>query len=230
MFKTTLVANITLRSPKDVCLHLSFTAEKNATNLCGCLLIRIMKADVLSKMALSTFETKWLQGRIRTVTPAVGGWYTVTVECPYEMWAFTFKYEGRLRLWEGTWIRFRGKVRMDPGLRKTGPNKGEPYEQNLVYRHDPFDGSNRKNWIFFEILWPDLKTIPSPEIADLLREADILIRRRSESWQHNLSEKMLLETATSLDRLSSALVRDAEFLRMKREDFDAPILTHDITV
>lgn len=174
-------------------------------------------------MSLKTFDVPWTEGRTRFVNYE-GNKVRVTVECFHRKVAFSFLYDKGPVLSSGRWIRFCGNVRMDTSIKSDGTLA----DKNLFYIHDPADGSNRLEWLYFPLINVEFKILGPKETVDSIRETINLMRRQMDSWSHNCridSLNQLIESMESTLKIltsfrSEMLIADSE-----------PIISHlDITV
>jgi len=144
--------------------------------------------------------------------------------------AFTIEYDGKQRIWSGDWVKFRGNVRINPGLRKTGPRAGEPIEENLAYYHIPIDGSPQAEWWYFDLTDHELKVIGPLDMIEKMNNAVNLTRRHLDSWQHNNSVAAFIETEDALNEAIHLVHGWRLALQEREREMNAPITTIDINV
>lgn len=175
-------------------------------------------------MALVTFDVPFIEGRVCYLTRRPSSRY-VTVECPEQKWAFRFDQPGRSDVRVGDWVRFRGKVRLDPGLRADG----EPVcKKEVTYYHDPHDGSNRKDWLFFDMTTPESKVVAPPDVARTLRETLTLVRRHLDSWDANLDPESFYHTIAALTESTQMMQEHYRDLFEAEKDLKAPVSAIDL--
>lgn len=161
-------------------------------------------------MPLKTYDVPWLEGRVRFMSQR-GSLSRVTVECFHRRLAFFFDHRGPPNLACGRWIRFRGTVRHDPSIRSDGTLA----EKNLAYLHDPYDGSPKPGWLFFNLTGQDVKVLGPKEATDAIHEAMTLMRRHLDSWPHNCRSETLDQTIDAMEaavRIMRALKDDVSML------------------
>lgn len=176
-------------------------------------------------MSLHTFDVAFHEGKVCYVTDRAGG-HDVTIECYDRSVAFLIHYTGRRMAKVGDWVRFRGKVRIDPGMNRDGTLR----ERNLAYYHEPGDGSDRTQWIFFELLEADASLLGPPDAMDSLRGASVHIRRHVESWHANNNVEALRETLRSIDAARDILQAELRARAIEKEELDAPVAAVSIEI
>lgn len=167
-------------------------------------------------MPLQTFEVTPVTGQVRYLTVGSTG-FKMTVECPERRFALLVPGYGRPKAKVGSWVEVRGTVRMDPTLNKT---TGEPNEKNLVYRHDPFDGTPRSQWLFFEMRDAEFVEVPPPAVTDALdymARASRGLRVGAPDWVDPAAMKECLsklgESYETVRRYYGQLVQELEPIR-----------------
>ena len=173
---------------------------------------------------LSTFDIPVLEGRVCYLTQTEENQYP-TVECYYRNLACRFTIPKDFELQVGNWIRFSGKVRLDIKVKKNGDLAEKP-----VYYHEPYDGSNRKSWLFFELLDASYQLIGSTDVMELIYEAINKLESHKENWENNLSEEKLKGTLNSLLNLTTLLEKELKSLVIAKEEKRAKVTTVDISV
>lgn len=114
---------------------------------------------------LKTFDVPPCEGRVCIVTGEPGR-SAPTVECYHRNLAFRFEDTSSKMLQVGEWIRFNGRVRVDPGVERNGD-----LVEKVGYYHDPFDGSERATWMFFQLRDPEYVRIWPPNVMGTMRGA-----------------------------------------------------------
>ncbi len=181
-------------------------------------------------MSLVTYEVPWREGCVRSVTPLNKGKVRLTVECNTLKTAFTIEYEGKQRIWERDWIKFRGNVRVNPGLRKNPPRIGEPYEENLAYYHDPMNGDPKSHWWFFALQDHEVKVIGPVDMMEKMTGAMNMMRRHMESWQYNNSLDSFVETEQAVTDALQLIHHWRLNLQAREEELGVPVTTIDINL
>lgn len=176
-------------------------------------------------MTLQTFEVPYLCGKVRFVT-SKGPGHDVTIECYDLNTAFLIRHEGRTPMKVGDWVRFRGKVRFDPGLNADGTLR----EQNLGYYHEPADGSPREHWWFFDLRESDAVQLGPPESMEKIQNAMVGLRRHLDSWSSNNNYEDLWSTIRSLDAAKDALNQELRKRSAERDEASIPVATLEIDI
>jgi len=146
---------------------------------------------------LETFSVAPREGRVRFLTEGQTRW-VVTVECAMLNQAYNFEIEPGSKLKIGDFVRISGLVRINPTLKQNG----EPAEANLQYWHEPYDGSEKKNWVRFELLAPKWERIPPPDVADTLRDVLEATKALLENWD-GVSPDRLQQTIEAWDQAAN---------------------------
>lgn len=140
---------------------------------CLCL---VKGSDVCFPM-LKTFDISPLEGRVCyfDLTGKI-----VTVECYARNLAFRFKPDFIVNI--GDWLRFEGKIRAGQTRnRVTGKIDG-----CRQYYHDPYDGSPREHWIYFDLLDAKYAKIGPIELVESLLSSVTCINSFMDDWEkHN---------------------------------------------
>ena len=173
-------------------------------------------------MSLHTYEVPYHEGKVCYISETGD----VTVECYDRNIAFLIKYKGRRLVKIGDWVRIRGKVRLDTGISKDGRLR----ERNLAYYHDPADGSDRRHWIFFELLESDTILLGPPDAMDAIHNAMVQMRRHVDSWHANSNVDSLRSTLKSIDDARDILQSELRRRAIEQEENSAIVAAIDIQI
>jgi hypothetical protein len=121
----------------------------------------------------------------------------ITVECPIDQEAFRFLNPTTSFLHIGDWVRFTGSSRVQIISRKNHPEKFKKKK----YYHEPYDGSNKNKWIYFDITDVVCIKIAPPDIQESLKENLSNLTSLSSHWNENLLEM----TIKSLKKLTKMI-------------------------
>lgn len=137
----------------------------------------------------------------------------MTVECHDLRQAFTFDIPPSRKPAVGDYVRISGLVRIDPGLRK---KSGMPSEGNLLYNHDPWDGSPIRNWVFFELRDPVWEDAVPPDVESALRVVLLSTGSIVSGWNGASSED--IQDAISAWETAVSVVRPILWQRKLEEE------------
>lgn len=122
-----------------------------------------------------------------------------TVECYSNKTAYRFENSNRLLI--GDWVRISGQIRVGKNRnKKTGLIDGV-----RNYYHDPFDGSNKSNWTFLELINPSCSIMGPVYLSNTLFDAIEKSKLHIENWSQNRDKTTLLLTINSLQKATDAL-------------------------
>lgn len=173
---------------------------------------------------LETFHVPPQFGRVCYLTEGQTRW-SVTVECADTCRAFRFDTPCQSKLKIGDWVTVFGLVRMDPSLRKDG----SPMEKNLLYIHKPYDGSNRLDWLFFDLRIRGWRREPSPDIAEVLKEVSVATNIILQSWDEVSTDR--IHKAIRAWEKASELMRPVLKQRViEEQEMHLPIKALDLEV
>ena len=160
---------------------------------------------------MTKYTTPLLQGRVRFITGNPGNFW-ITVESPDPQLAFRFSARSKKSPRDGEWIEFKGKSYSDIQS-VLGIDEGVPY------RHKPFDNSDQKDWLYFDLTGVKYTIIGPPEFVNPLKICEIMTRRHLDSYHHNRNSDKLKDTIRATELQLKAL--QTELKIVKNEDMDA---------
>lgn len=174
-------------------------------------------------MALKTVEKGPLEGRVCYAT-LEGKKRFATVEVAMEQCAYRFRERLDKPLREGEWIRFSGKARVQVVSRKDEPERLE----RIGYYHPPYDGSDVREWTYFDLGDARCERIGPLDVLDALSRVGSRIKLHSDDWFSNCTRAELEDTVRALDRASVMMA--VEMGREEAERDDTPVVAPDIEV
>lgn len=172
-------------------------------------------------MALMTVEKGPLTGRV-CYAILKGRRRFVTVEVAVDQCAFRFVEDLDRPLREGDWVKFEGKARVQNLSRK-----GEPEElERILYYHPPYDGSDVREWTYFDLNEASCSRIGPLDVMDALTDAVTQASSHIDDWFGNHSRDKIARTCRAMSHARA--VMEAEMRRCAEPE--APVLTQDIEV
>lgn len=147
-----------------------------------------------------TLETEMMDGKVvRAIEVGETGKFGLTIEVYSQKIAVRVMTDDPNPLKNGEWVAFQGNMVVEEG-------------KDIPYYHNPDDGSDRKEWRFYEMREWEYLRLPPPPMSKSLREAKNAILSSLGHW--NDSE----ESLSSLEsHLSSSLASVREFMQKRRE-------------
>ncbi|KKM70897.1 hypothetical protein LCGC14_1436140 [marine sediment metagenome] len=149
----------------------------------------------------------------------------VTVEVATEQCAYRFQERLDSPLKEGEWIRFEGKARV-----QVVSEKNEPEElERIMYYHQPYDGSDVRDWIYFDLRDVECGRIGPLDVISSLQSAMQRSKVHVDDWFSNCSVQELLNTYGALVEAHEAIKRELEKQSLSEAD-DVPVVAPDIDI
>lgn len=147
-------------------------------------------------MPLKTIDVPRMQGRVCYVTDEKGVPHA-TVECAVERQAYRVPWtSGRVDV--GDWVSFEGQARVE--LVAGGGHRMVPYY------HDPYDGSDRSEWVYYDLRNPEgLRRIGPLEAVEALRAARDALNLHLKAWYSNNSPERVRATLEALGAADDAM-------------------------
>lgn len=175
-------------------------------------------------MALKTVEKGPLEGRVCYAT-LEGKKRFVTVEVAVEQCAYRFQERLDKPLKEGEWIKFDGKARVQVVSLKDEPERLE----RIIYYHPPYDGSDVREWTYFDLKDAGCERIGPLDVLDALARASSRIKLHMDDWFSNCTRAELEGTVRTLDRASVMMAVEMK-RRSDAEGDDVPVVAPDIEI
>lgn len=178
----------------------------------------------------------------------------ITVECPKHKIAFSFKpsgTDGFLRA--GNWVNIRGctqlripaDMKIDTRIRNSASweyklclishlPKLKRYESkdklgnNIIYLHEPFDGSNRSEWSFFLLKEFEYNLSGPPEFITLLQSCMILTRRHIDKYAKYRTASAVSKTIKATKLQLQILEHEKKILGIEEKERRARVKVIDL--
>lgn len=149
---------------------------------------------------IQTVETDMLDGKVsRVVDIGESGKVGLTIEVYGQKIAFRVELNDPNPPRIGDWLTFHGSMIVEKG-------------KDPVYYHDPDDGSDRKEWKFYEIRDFHFFRVPPPQVSQALRDVKKTVLAALGNWDESEHALSTLESNLSV---SLAAVRD--LIRKQKE-------------
>lgn len=153
------------------------------------------------------------QGRVCYVTEEKGVPHA-TVECSVEREAYRIPWTAGPVL-VGDWVSFEGEARVEIVGRA---GDVERYKR-IPYYHDPYDGSDRSEWTYFDVRNPQkMRRLGPLEVREAVLEAQQVVQRLSTHWYSNDSRESLLDAIRKLEAAQAAIRKNLEDRGILAED------------
>ncbi len=166
---------------------------------------------------LQTFFVPKIRGRVRFISDNLPG--HITIECYDRKIAFSMKYSGVPT------FRVSDSVFVEGDIRLKFNTRGELKESNLVYFHDPLDGSHIKEWIHFELLRPEITRRPPATAEATMLALQPCLDGHHYAWDECRNMPDLTKTA---DLLATMLVIINNEMKKVAQD-NAPVKSLDLS-
>lgn len=171
---------------------------------------------------LSTFEISPRTGQVTHLTHTETG-SRITIECYESKLAFLIRYDRKTKINLGDWIKFNGTVRIDTSFNR---RTGELNETNLIYWHEPNDGSRRFDWMFLELRTYDFKEIPPLNVMLAAKTLIEISEKLLESTPDILNKEILNKDFSEFKNSSETLLKYLnQFNRSNESVFSADPLS-----
>ena len=175
-------------------------------------------------MSLKTVEKGPLEGRVCYAT-LKGTKRFVTVEVATEQCAYRFREELDVPLKKDEWVRFEGKARIQVTSRMDEPEELE----RIVYYHHPYDGSDVRDWAYFDLEGVECERIGPLDVISSLQSSMQCSKIHIDDWFGNCSVQELLNTCEVL-MMAHDVVKRELVKQTLAEALDVPVTTMDIDV
>lgn len=140
-----------------------------------------------------------------------------TVECYSNKTAFKFMLKENESLSIGDWVRISGQVRIG----KTRNKKTGLIDGIRSYYHEPFDGTNRDNWTYLELIDPIQTNMGPIYLSTILSEVIDKAKAHVKDWSHNQDKDTILSTINSFQKALDALHKAFRQIMRDEEDKNA---------
>ena len=175
-------------------------------------------------MALKTVDVGPLEGRVCYVTLEGKNLY-VTVEVASEQKAFRFKDGMKPAPREGEWVRFSGVARV-----QVVSKKGEPEElERILYYHQPYDGSDVREWEYFDLKKTECVRIGPLDILDSLQSASSRGALHIKDWFAVCNSQELRATCNALMHAHD-MMKEEMTKRILEENNDTPASMMEVDI
>lgn len=179
---------------------------------------------------LGKFDVPFHEGRIAILNPERNN-YSITVECfslrrSFQFYHEPFEGDPILTLQVGDCIRFSGVVKLKIGNKKKDDSS---LTTNMEYIHTPYNGSNKKDWVFFQLTNVKWKRIlPLTELW-IFRKAQELTTKSVDDWYSMSTDevRILKESLESAADLAQELHKKR---RIQEYEMSAPVISTDLNL